>query len=125
MRRLVENTAGALALAALLALLVPASVVPSNDHVMVSAFAGGLAVTPTAAAEGRWKLGGDGSCFFDPDDSGPDQCSANGGRWKLGGDGSCVFDANDSGPNQCEPPAEAPAADARASSPGKAFHRGV
>ena len=25
------------------------------------------------------------------------------GRWKLGGDGSCYFDANDSGPNQCEP----------------------
>ena len=25
------------------------------------------------------------------------------GRWKLGGDGSCYFGANDSGANQCEP----------------------
>jgi len=28
--------------------------------------------------------------------------SGQDGRWKLGGDGSCYFDANDSGPNQCE-----------------------
>ena len=28
---------------------------------------------------------------------GPDQCSQSGGRWKLGGDGSCYWDANDSG----------------------------
>jgi hypothetical protein len=25
------------------------------------------------------------------------------GRWKLGGDGSCYWDPNDSGPNQCDP----------------------
>jgi hypothetical protein len=27
------------------------------------------------------------------------------GRWKLGGDGSCYWDPNDSGPDQCTPPA--------------------
>jgi hypothetical protein len=61
-------------------------------------------------ADGRWKLGGDGSCYFDPNDSGPDQCSpptAPAGRWKLGGDGSCFWDPNDSGPDQCTPAAEA------------------
>jgi hypothetical protein len=57
--------------------------------------------------DGRWKLGDDGSCYFDPNDSGPDQCSPTPspdvppGRWKLGGDGSCYFDSNDSGPDQC------------------------
>jgi len=29
------------------------------------------------------------------------------GRWKLGGDGSCYFDASDSGANQCEPSEDA------------------
>ena len=125
MRRLVEHTAGAIALAALLALLVSPSVVPSNDHVMANSFTSGLAITPAAAAEGRWKLGGDGACYWDPDDSGPDQCSQSSGRWKLGGDGSCYWDANDSGPNQCAPPAEAPAAEARATSPETVFHHGV
>ena len=58
----------------------------------------------SAASEGRWKLGGDGSCYWDETDSGPDQCSANPpGRWKLGGDGSCYFDAEDSGADQCTP----------------------
>jgi hypothetical protein len=126
MRRLVEHGAAAIALAALLALLIPASVVPSNDNVIASAVTGATAISPAAAAaEGRWKLGGDGSCSWDPDDSGPDQCSPISGRWKLGGDGSCYWDANDSGPNQCEPPAESAAAEARASSPATAFHRGV
>ena len=57
---------------------------------------------PSAALEqtGRWKIGG--SCYWDPYDSGPDQCSPNSGRWKIGNDG-CVFDSNDSGPDQCEP----------------------
>jgi hypothetical protein len=56
-------------------------------------------------ADGRWKLGGDGSCFFDPNDTGPDQCSPSSptGRWKVGGDGTCVFDPNDTGPDQCTP----------------------
>jgi len=55
-------------------------------------------------AAGRWKLGADGSCYFDENDGGPDQCSAQPGRWKLGGDGSCYFDATDEGPDQCTPP---------------------
>jgi hypothetical protein len=57
----------------------------------------------TAGAAGRWKLGDDGSCYFDENDGGPDQCSPQAGRWKLGGDGNCYFDAEDSGPNQCLP----------------------
>jgi hypothetical protein len=70
---------------------------------------------PPPGATGRWKLGGDGSCNWDPNDSGPDQCSQGNptGRWKLGGDGSCYWDANDSGPDQCSPP---PAANSKASS---------
>jgi hypothetical protein len=129
MRRLVEHSAAAIAFAALMALLIPSSVVPSNPDAMASAITDthkAIATSPTAAtSDGRWKLGGDGSCFFDETDSGPDQCSPSSGRWKLGGDGSCVFDANDSGPNQCEPPAASPAVEARASSPATSFHRGV
>ena len=60
---------------------------------------------PIAGEDGRWKDDGNGGCYFDPDDSGPDQCSANPGRWKLGGDGTCYWDPADSGPNQCTPPA--------------------
>ena len=53
----------------------------------------------TAEASGRWKLGGDGGCYFDANDDGPDQCTPGSlGRWKLGGDGSCYFDATDGGP---------------------------
>jgi hypothetical protein len=64
-----------------------------------------LATTATTDAQaGRWKLDGNGGCFFDATDDGPDQCSATVGRWKLDGSGACVFDANDSGPNQCPPP---------------------
>ena len=29
--------------------------------------------------------------------------SAEAARWKVGGDGNCYFDAFDSGPNQCPP----------------------
>jgi hypothetical protein len=63
------------------------------------------AVTATQAggSDGRWKLGGDGVCYFDPTDVGADQCSPEPGRWKLGGDGSCYFDAADDGPDQCTP----------------------
>jgi hypothetical protein len=67
---------------------------------------GVTAATPEAS--GRWKLGGDGGCYFDPTDEGPDQCSAVLGRWKLGGDGTCYFDANDGGPDQCAPASSAP-----------------
>ena len=102
MRRLVEHSAAAIAFAALMALLIPSSVVPSNPDAMASAITDthkAIATSPTAATSD--------------------------GRWKLGGDGSCVFDANDSGPNQCEPPAASPAVEARASSPATSFHRGV
>jgi hypothetical protein len=58
-----------------------------------------------AAADGRWKIGGNGECVFDSTDTGPDQCSPNtpAGRWRVAGDGSCSFDASDSGPDQCTP----------------------
>jgi hypothetical protein len=65
----------------------------------------------SAAMEGRWKDDGNGGCVFDPNDSGPDQCTppVPTGRFKDDGNGGCVFDPNDSGPNQCTPPAEAAA----------------
>lgn len=50
---------------------------------------------------GRWKLDGNGGCYWDPNDSGPDQCSPTPGRWKLDANGNCYWDPNDSGPNQC------------------------
>jgi hypothetical protein len=132
MRRLVEHIAGAVALATLMALLVPASAArPSHDDPGLSAMINlstASTVTDRAAAttDGRWKLGGDGSCYWDPDDSGPDQCSQSGGRWKLGGDGSCYWDASDSGPNQCAPAAaESPAVEVRAVSPRTSLHPGV
>jgi len=129
MRRIVEHIAGAIALAALMALLIPASVASFHGQAMVSATAAANAsvLTPVAAAttDGRWKLGGDGSCYWDPDDSGPDQCSQSQGRWKLGGDGTCYFDAGDSGPDQCAPAAESPVAEARAVPPLTAFRPGV
>lgn len=72
---------------------------------------GVLCITMLAQAkQGRWKVDGNGGCFFDANDDGFDQCSpASGptaaGRWKDDGNGGCVFDATDSGPNQCTPPA--------------------
>ena len=59
------------------------------------------ASTPTLGQEGRWKLDGDGVCYFDATDEGPNQCSL--GRWKVDSEGGCAFDANDSGPDQCSP----------------------
>src|SRR5262245_11670021 len=110
MRTVVKHMAGAIAFGTLMALLVPAAPQSLSHYSVVAASAAanaGVVTKPaaTAATDGRWKLGGDGSCYFDPDDSGPDQCTAAPGRWKLGGDGSCYFDANDSGPNQCTPSA--------------------
>ena len=67
---------------------------------------GVTAATPEAS--GRWKLGGDGGCYFDATDEGPDQCAPALGRWKLGGDGTCYFDATDGGPDQCAPASSAP-----------------
>lgn len=67
---------------------------------------GVTAATPEAS--GRWKLGGDGGCYFDATDDGPDQCAPAAGRWKLGGDGTCYFDPTDGGPDQCAPASSAP-----------------
>jgi hypothetical protein len=87
---------------------------------------GVLCITMLAQAkEGRWKLDGNGGCYFDATDDGPDQCSGTIGRWKVDGNGGCYFDANDSGPNQCSAqaaaesevtPVEAPVS--RAAEPG-------
>jgi hypothetical protein len=58
--------------------------------------------------KGRNKIGPAGTCVFDPNDSGPDQCtllgtSQSSGRFKAGPGNTCVFDPTDSGPNQCTP----------------------
>jgi hypothetical protein len=129
MRRVLEHRVSAIVLAALIALVIPVTAGhQSSDHQsQVTAATNLSAVTSTtvavkpaaATSDGRWKLGGDGSCYWDPDDSGPDQCSQNPGRWKIGGDGSCYWDANDSGPNQCEPATSAVPTEARAL-PGRA-----
>ncbi len=136
MRRLIVHTANAIALAALLGLIgisVPAHQ-PSGHHgavaVAMPGIAAGLTGAPSrhasnVATDGRWKLGGDGSCYWDPDDGGPDQCSQTMGRWKEGGDGSCYWDPNDSGPNQCAPPAPASPVEARALSTRAAFRPGA
>lgn len=109
MRTVLKHTAGAIAFGALMALLIPAAPQSLSHYSVVAASAAanaGAVTKPAAVAtDGRWKLGGDGSCYFDPDDSGPDQCSPNLGRWKLGGDGSCYWDPADEGPNQCTPAA--------------------
>jgi hypothetical protein len=127
MRRLVEHIVGALALATLMALVVPTPAArPFHEDPGLSAtLTPSTTTNPAATTDGRWKLGGDGSCYWDPDDSGPDQCSQSGGRWKLGGDGSCYWDANDSGPNQCAPPADSPAVEVRAVSPLTPLHARV
>jgi hypothetical protein len=52
---------------------------------------------------GRWKDDGQGGCYWDPNDSGPDQCVPPTGRWKDDGQGGCYWDPNDSGPDQCVP----------------------
>lgn len=58
----------------------------------------------TDSEAARWKLGDDGSCYFDANDDGPDQCEpVPTGRWKFGEDGTCIYDASDSGPDQCQP----------------------
>jgi hypothetical protein len=106
MRSLLVRSATMVAMVALMGLVAPSA---SVKH--FSPQSGFTNVTPATVLhsgltqDGRWKLGGDGSCYFDPDDSGPDQCSQNPGRWKVGGDGACYWDPADSGPDQCTPPA--------------------
>jgi hypothetical protein len=67
---------------------------------IVCAMASAASVT-TSGADGRWKIGTDGGCYFDPTDDGPDQCTR--GRWRVDAYGGCYFDAFDSGPDQCAP----------------------
>lgn len=60
----------------------------------------------TAAAvqnKGRYKKQGD-ACLWDPNDSGPNQCTPvwGKGRFKKEGD-RCVWNASDSGADQCRP----------------------
>jgi len=72
---------------------------------------GVLCITMMAEAQtGRWKVDGSGTCYFDANDDGIDQCSpvsgtSATGRWKVDGSGGCVFDPSDSGPDQCSPQA--------------------
>jgi hypothetical protein len=64
--------------------------------------AGVVATRPVAGPDaGRWKVNGT-SCYWDANDSGPDQCDPNAGRWKLDGT-TCSWDPWDSGPAQCDP----------------------
>jgi hypothetical protein len=61
----------------------------------------------TTVNTGRWKLDGDGGCYWDDVEDGPDQCSpvaaTTHGRWKLDGNGGCYWLDNDDGPDQCDP----------------------
>lgn len=54
---------------------------------------------------GRWKLDGNGGCYWDENDDGPDQCDPNNpdGRYKLDGNGGCYWDPYDFGDDQCTP----------------------
>ena len=106
MRSLLVRSATTVAMVALMGLVAPtASVKHFSPQSSFTAVTPTTILHSTVTQDGRWKLGGDGSCYWDPDDSGPDQCSQSPGRWKLGGDGSCYWDPDDSGPNQCSPPA--------------------
>src|SRR5690606_8559952 len=78
------------------------------------ALACGLAMAAPASSDeqGRWKLDGTGTCYFDPLDSGPDQCIPDDpgpnepdqpGRWKDDGLGGCVFVAGELAPGQGVP----------------------
>ena len=61
---------------------------------------------PSPLPAGRYKLN-DGHCAWDPNDSGPDQCSPPPpppGRFKVDGSGACYFEPNDYPPDQCSPP---------------------
>jgi hypothetical protein len=68
---------------------------------------GGRYLGPTPASPtGRYMLDGNGACYWEPNDSGDDQCSVPPpptGRWKGDGYGGCYWDPNDSGPDQCSP----------------------
>jgi hypothetical protein len=52
---------------------------------------------------GRWKAGSGDECYFDENDTGPDQCDPVAGRWENGSS-SCEWNPAGSGENECEPP---------------------
>ncbi len=52
---------------------------------------------------GRYKVNGNGECYWDASDSGPNQCWPATGRWKDDGSGGCYWEPNDGGPHQCVP----------------------
>ena len=62
---------------------------------------------PPPQPTGRYKII-DTQCVWDPNDSGPDQCSPlpPPGRYKLDGFGGCYWEPNDYPPDQCSPPAD-------------------
>ena len=68
-------------------------------------------VPPPPPCGGRYKLDGEGGCYWDPNDCGPNQCIPCTGRWKDDGNGGCYWDPNDCGPNQCNPTLAARAKD--------------
>ena len=71
--------------------------------VLTAMIAAAAAVGAQDARKGRFKVDG-GSCVWDANDTGPDQCQPQvPGRFKKEKD-SCVWDAKDKGPDQCTPP---------------------
>lgn len=59
----------------------------------------------SAATEvGRWKLDGDGGCYWDDNDDGPNQCDPNdpAGRYRFDGS-TCVWDQSQHPPDECTP----------------------
>jgi pimeloyl-ACP methyl ester carboxylesterase len=60
---------------------------------------------PPPEPTGRFKLN-NGSCYWDPYDSGPNQCDPNAapGRYKVDGFGTCYFEPSEFPPDQCTPP---------------------
>lgn len=62
-----------------------------------------IAVVSASGEQGRWKSDGGGGCYWDENDSGPDQCQEVPGRWKDDGVGGCYWEGTDSGPHQCIP----------------------
>jgi hypothetical protein len=80
----------------------PASPPPTDDPPP-----SGTPPPPPPSPTGRYKII-DAQCVWDPNDSGPDQCSPlpPPGRYKYDGFGVCYWEPNDYPPDQCSPPPE-------------------
>jgi hypothetical protein len=80
----------------------PASPPPTDDPPP-----SGTPPPPPPSPTGRYKII-DAQCVWDPNDSGPDQCSPlpPPGRYKYDGFGVCYWEPNDYPPDQCSPPTE-------------------